>query len=60
MRLPNNAISIANAVKIPKYIVGKKFEKTKGWLAKKLSNEINTNQIINALEERSIWQRYGF
>ena len=29
MRLPNNAISIANAVKIPKYIVGKKFEKTK-------------------------------
>ena len=41
-------------------IIIKKFEKTKGWLAKKLSNEINTNQIINALEERSIWQRYGF
>ena len=41
-------------------IVIKRFEKTKGWLAKKLSNEINTNQIINALEERSIWQRYGF
>ena len=41
-------------------IIVKKFEKTKGWLAKKLSNEINTNQIINALEERSIWQRYGF
>ena len=41
-------------------IIIKKFEKTKGWLAKKLSNEINTNQMINALEERSIWQRYGF
>ena len=41
-------------------IIIKRFEKTKGWLAKKLSNEINTNQIINALEERSIWQRYGF
>ena len=41
-------------------IIIKRFEKTKGWLAKKLSNEIYTNQIINALEERSIWQRYGF
>ena len=41
-------------------IVIKRFEKSKGWLAKKLSNEIYTNQIINALEERSIWQRYGF
>ena len=41
-------------------IIIKKFEKTKGWLAKKLSNEIYTNQIINTLEERSIWQRYGF
>ena len=41
-------------------IIIKRFEKTKGWLAKKLSNEIFTNQIINSLEERSIWQRYGF
>ncbi len=41
-------------------IIIKKFEKTKGWLAKKLSNEIYTNQMINTLEERSIWQRYGF
>ena len=41
-------------------IIIKRFEKAKGWLAKKLSNEINTNQIINTLEERSIWQRYGF
>ena len=41
-------------------IIIKRFEKTKGWLAKKLSNEIYTNQIINTLEERSIWQRYGF
>ena len=41
-------------------IIIKRFEKTKGWLAKKLSNEVYANQIINALEERSIWQRYGF
>jgi len=42
-------------------IIIKKFEKTKGWLAKKLSSSENhTDQIINILEERSIWQRYGF
>ncbi len=38
----------------------KKFEKTKGWLAKKLSSENHSEQIISILEERSIWQRYGF
>ncbi len=39
----------------------KKFEKTKGWLAKKFSSSANhTDQIISNLEERSIWQRYGF
>ena len=38
----------------------KKFEKTKGWLAKKLSSESQTDQVISILEERSIWQRYGF
>ena len=39
----------------------KKFEKTKGWLAKKLSSsEYQTEKLINILEERSIWQRYGF
>ena len=39
----------------------KKFEKSKGWLAKKLSSsEYQIEQVINILEERSIWQRYGF
>jgi len=42
-------------------VVVKKFEKSKGWLGKKLSS--STSQIdhfANILEERSIWQRYGF
>ncbi len=39
----------------------KKFEKKIGWLAKKLSSsEYQTEKLINILEERSIWQRYGF
>jgi len=42
-------------------IIIKKFEKTKGWLAKKLSSsEDQADKLINILEERSIWQRYGF
>jgi len=41
-------------------VVIKKFEKTKGWLAKKLSSESYTEKVIGILEERSIWQRYGF
>ncbi len=41
-------------------VVIKKFEKTKGWLARKLSTGSNVDQAINILEERSIWQRYGF
>ena len=42
-------------------VIIKKFEKTKGWLAKKLSSSENqTDRIIGILEERSIWQRYGF
>ena len=42
-------------------VVVKKFEKSKGWLAKKLSSsESHADQVINVLEERSIWQRYGF
>ena len=42
-------------------VVVKKFEKTKGWLAKKLSSsEDHTDKLISILEERSIWQRYGF
>jgi len=42
-------------------IVVKKFEKSKGWLAKKLSSsDEHTDKLISILEERSIWQRYGF
>merc|ERR1712159_163133 len=38
-------------------VVIKKFEKSKGWLAKKLSSsEYQTEKLINILEERSIWQ----
>ena len=36
------------------------FEKSKGWLAKKLSSSENqADKILNLIEERSIWQRYG-
>ena len=41
-------------------IIIKKFEKAKGWLARKLSSENHADQVISILEERSIWQRYGF
>ena len=42
-------------------VVVKKFEKSKSWLSKKLSSsETTMDQFINILEERSIWQRYGF
>ena len=42
-------------------IIIKKFEKTKGWLSKRLSSKDNySDKIISILEERSIWQRYGF
>jgi signal peptide peptidase SppA len=42
-------------------IVIKKFEKPKGWFSKKFSSSINQmDQLANILEERSIWQRYGF
>jgi signal peptide peptidase SppA len=42
-------------------VVIKKFEKPKGWLSKKISgsseNQIET--LVQLLEERSIWQKYG-
>ena len=42
-------------------VVIKKFEKPKGWLNKKISgsseNQIET--LVQLLEERSIWQKYG-
>jgi signal peptide peptidase SppA len=42
-------------------VVIKKFEKSKSWFSKKFSSSINqVDQLANILEERSIWQRYGF
>ena len=42
-------------------VIIKKFEKTKGWLSQKLSSSSNqVDQLANILDERSIWQRYGF
>ena len=41
-------------------VVIKKFQKEKGWLAKRLSSESNVDQLMSIIEERSIWQRYGF
>ena len=41
-------------------VVIKKFEKTRGWLSKKLSSSNDhLDQLANILDERSIWQRYG-
>ena len=42
-------------------VVIKKFEKQKGFIAKKLSSSIKdpVEQTINSLEERSIWQKFG-
>ena len=39
-----------------------KFEKSKSWLNKKLSgaSESQIENLLNILEEKSIWQRYGF
>ena len=39
----------------------KKFGKSKGWLAKKFSSsEEHADKLLSIIEERSIWQRYGF
>ena len=47
--------------KYGKDVVVKKFEKPKSWISKKLSSsEENAEKIASILEERSIWQRYGF
>ena len=41
-------------------VVIKKFEKSKGWLSKKLSSSNDQlDQFANILDEKSIWQRYG-
>ena len=42
-------------------IVIKNFEKSKGWLSKKLSSSNDhVDQLANILDEKSVWQRYGF
>ena len=43
-------------------IVIKKLEKQKSWLTKKLSTsaENQIDSLLNILDEKSIWQRYGF
>ena len=43
-------------------VIIKKFEKPKSWLTKKLSStsENQIENLLNILEEKSIWQRYGF
>ena len=47
--------------KFGKDVIIKKFEKPKSWISKKLSSsEENVEKIVGILEERSIWQRYGF
>ena len=42
-------------------VVIKKFEKPKSWISKKLSggSESQIETLIQLLEERSIWQKYG-
>ena len=47
--------------KFGKDVIIKKFEKPKSWISKKLSSsEENVEKIVGILEERSVWQRYGF
>ena len=43
-------------------VIIKKFEKPKSWVSKKLSGagENQIDNLLNILEEKSIWQRYGF
>jgi len=43
-------------------VVIKKLEKPKSWLNKKLSgsSESQIDNLLNILEEKSIWQKYGF
>ena len=45
-------------------VVIKRFEKPKSWLNKKLSGvsagESQIDNLLNIIEEKSIWQRYGF
>jgi len=41
-------------------VIIKKFEKSKGWLSKKLSSSTeHVDQLANMLDEKSVWQKYG-
>ena len=41
-------------------VIIKNFEKRKGFLAKKLSSNLDPfEKIINSLEEKSMWQKFG-
>ena len=41
-------------------VIIKKFEKSKGWLSKKISSSNDqVDQLANILDEKSVWQRYG-
>ena len=58
-----DGIGNANDVLREKYgeeVIIKSFEKNKGWLARKLSSESQTEKLLNIIEKRSIWQKYGF
>ena len=58
-----DGIGNSNEVLREKYgddIIIKNFEKSKGWLARKLSSESQVEMLINSIEEKSIWQKYGF
>ena len=39
----------------------KKLEKPKGFIARKLSSSIDNqiDSIVNAIEERALWQKFG-
>ena len=58
-----DGIGDANQVLKEKFgddVVIKKFEKSKGWLSKKLSSSNDhLDQFANILDEKSVWQRYG-
>jgi len=58
-----DGIGDANQVLKEKFgddVIIKKFEKSKGWLSKKLSSSNDQiDQLANILDEKSVWQKYG-
>ncbi|RPG95819.1 MAG: S49 family peptidase [Candidatus Pelagibacter sp. TMED165] len=55
-----NAEQVLNE-KFGEKVIIKKFEKQKGFIAKKLSSSLNDHfdNIINDLEEKALWQKFG-